>query len=318
MTEETFTIDPVCSTTRDLSRWVPEQFRSHSAFPAGRWRDGPRVPAAEGGLRTNGYFKSAETRGGSATMPLVTIITIVFNGGRTLEQTIQSVLAQDYARIEYLLIDGGSTDDSLDIIRRYSSSIDYWMSENDAGISDAFNRGISLCSGEFHMVLNADDWYEPDAVSKLVARLDHHPQPVIVSAKSRIVDESQNFLKIYTSVPDRLMTGMTLAHNTCLLNTEAVRSVGCYDLLKRVAMDHHLVMRLRKAYGADRIVSIDAIVSNYRMGGVSDKQARKGFLEVRDNVRAYGMSALRANAQFALAVCKHSVSSWLRRIRGAQ
>lgn len=317
MNEPMTGVDPTCATTRDLSRSVPDCFASNTAFPGGRWRDSRQEFVTDGGLRLSGLFKSQAALDADSDMPLVTIITIVFNGGRTLEQAIQSVLAQDYPLIEYLVIDGGSTDNSLEIIGRHSEKIDYWMSAKDAGISDAFNRGIALCCGQYHMVLNADDWYEPDAVSNLVAGLRTTPRPVIVSAASRIVDEQQRFLKIYHSVPGRLMTGMTLAHNTCLIDSDAARSVGAYDLQKRVAMDHHLVMRIRKKFGADRIVSIPAIVSNYRMGGVSDKQARNGFREVRDNVCAYGMSPLRANAQFMLAVFKHALSGWLRLLRSA-
>ncbi|NCR56260.1 MAG: glycosyltransferase, partial [Microcystis aeruginosa L211-07] len=104
----------------------------------------------EGGLRTKGYFKHSYTETSELSekfaVPLVTIITVVFNGEKHLEQTIQSVISQTYNNVEYIIIDGGSTDGTVDIIRKYEEVIDYWVNEPDAGISDAMNKGISLAT----------------------------------------------------------------------------------------------------------------------------------------------------------------------------
>jgi len=103
--------------------------------------------------------------------PLVSIITIVYNGEKHLQQTIESVLGQSYKPIEYLVVDGGSTDNSLSIIRSYGERIARWKSEKDRGISDAFNKGLSMVSGEIIGIINADDWYEPEAVERAVEAL---------------------------------------------------------------------------------------------------------------------------------------------------
>lgn len=105
-----------------------------------------------GGLRTKGIQKISEPE-----KPLITVVTVVFNGEKTLEQTIQSVVNQTYDNVEYIVIDGASTDRTLDIIKKYEDRIDYWQSEPDKGIYDAMNKGIGLANGDFLIFLGADD-----------------------------------------------------------------------------------------------------------------------------------------------------------------
>jgi len=96
-----------------------------------------------GGLRTKGYFKK-----NLSDKPLITIITVVYNGEKHLEETIQSVINQTYSNVEYIIVDGGSNDGSLDIVRKYAHYIDYWVSEPDEGIYDAMNKGWQLANNE--------------------------------------------------------------------------------------------------------------------------------------------------------------------------
>ena len=112
-----------------------------------------------GGLRKKNLFKASENN-----KPLVSIITICLNSEKTLEKSIQSVLNQSYDNIEYLIIDGCSTDKSLEIINSYGNFIDLWISQKDDGIYDAMNKGILLSSGKIIGILNADDEYTKDAV----------------------------------------------------------------------------------------------------------------------------------------------------------
>lgn len=105
-----------------------------------------------GGLRTKGITKTS-----SESQPLITVVTVVYNAESTLEQTILSVINQTYDNVEYILVDGASTDGTLDIIKKYEDKIDYWISEPDKGIYDAMNKGIDLASGDFLVFLGADD-----------------------------------------------------------------------------------------------------------------------------------------------------------------
>src|SRR5258705_5340519 len=100
--------------------------------------------------------------------PLVSIITIVYNGEKYIEDSIRSVINQSYKNIEYIIIDGGSSDNTVSIIKKYEKQIAFWISEKDKGISDAFNKGIAKATGEIIGILNSDDWYERDTVAKAV------------------------------------------------------------------------------------------------------------------------------------------------------
>lgn len=106
----------------------------------------------EGGLRFERQYKESHKDN-----PLVTVITVVYNDGSNLEETIKSVLTQKYKNIEYIIIDGGSNDNTLDVIRKYESKIDYWVSERDFGIYDAMNKGISAANGQWLNMMNSGD-----------------------------------------------------------------------------------------------------------------------------------------------------------------
>lgn len=124
----------------------------------------------EGGLRVQGKApKDAPER------PLVSIVTVVYNGAATLRRTIDSVLGQTYGNIEYILVDGGSSDGTIDIIREYEDRIAYWTSGRDKGIYDAMNKGVSLCTGQWVGLINADDWYERDTVERVLKAAGEDP-----------------------------------------------------------------------------------------------------------------------------------------------
>ena len=117
----------------------------------------------EGGIRTSDNCKQSEPN-----RPLVSVITVVLNGEKYLEQTIKSVLSQTYNNIEYIIIDGQSKDKTLDIIKKHETKIDYWLSEKDGGIYYAMNKGIANANGDIIGILNADDFYSQDTILNVV------------------------------------------------------------------------------------------------------------------------------------------------------
>lgn len=129
----------------------------------------------KGGRRERGGQRSS-----SPFEPLVSIVTVVYNGAATLERTMQSVFAQRYPNIEYIVVDGGSSDGTLDLLRKHEDRLDLWVSERDKGIYDAMNKGVALCTGEWVALINADDWYEPDTVARVVEAARQRPDINIV------------------------------------------------------------------------------------------------------------------------------------------
>lgn len=157
-------LDEGYSTTRLLTQEKPQiintpedKFETVLFLPEGENRKG------EGGLRTKGYFKKSFD-----DKPLISIITVVFNGEKYLEETIKSVINQTYENVEYIIIDGGSSDGTLDIIKKYEERIDYWVSEKDKGIYDAMNKGIDVASGEWLNFMNAGDKLNGKEILKYV------------------------------------------------------------------------------------------------------------------------------------------------------
>jgi glycosyltransferase involved in cell wall biosynthesis len=123
-------------------------------------------------------------------LPLVSIVTPSFNQAAYLEAAIQSVLGQDYPRLEYVIVDGGSTDGSLDIVRRYAERLTHWSSEPDSGQTEAINKGFARATGDILAWLNSDDVYYPGAVREAVAFLQAHPEVGMVYGDAEFINES--------------------------------------------------------------------------------------------------------------------------------
>ena len=200
---------------------------------------------------------------------LVSIITVVYNGEKYLEQTIQSVINQTYKHIEYIIIDGGSTDGTLNIIKQYQEHISYWVSEPDKGLYDAMNKGISIAKGELIGMINSDDWYELNAVEIMVEAYKNNPTKSIFHADRYDIDNNGNktIKKFHPSAFKFKYYGMTYNHPSMFVTKEEYKK-HLYNTELRSLSDNQFVM---ETFLRDRelFYYLDKAIVNYRLDGIS-------------------------------------------------
>ena len=244
--------------------------------------------------------------------PNITVVTICLNAVQTVQRTIDSVVTQDYDKFEYIVVDGGSTDGTTDVIVRNASKITRWISEPDRGISDAFNKAINMSSGEYHIVVNAGDTLCPGALSSLARATGSGI--VCVSGRSEVVHSDGVRARIYRAEPERLVWRMSVPHGGSLVSTPAWREVGGFDLQRAIAMDHDLLLRIWQRYGGDAFRTVPDIVSKYYLGGISHKHIYRAFNEVRQNLERILGSKVRGWVAFSILVAKYQISKRLHRV----
>jgi len=273
-----------------------DKFETMLFLPEGENRKG------EGGLRTKGYFKhsykmvdgkwfitdsdnnpvvpapddiqskikqylssNAQYQSPITELPLITVITVVYNGAKYLEETILSVINQTYPNVEYIIIDGGSTDGTLGIIKKYEDYIDYWVSEKDKGIYDAMNKGITLCFGEIVGIINSDDYYQED-VFKTIIYESYFNNAEIIHGNLVLVNEELKLNKIIYPTLRKLKNRMSLNHPTCFIKRKLYYK-KMFDINFKIAADYELLLYFYLAGKA--FLYVDKTISFMRTGGAS-------------------------------------------------
>lgn len=203
----------------------------------------------------------------SKPMPLVSVVTVVRNRAAPLAQTIESVRAQTYGAIEHIVVDGGSTDDTLDVIRRYEEGLASWTSEPDEGIYDAINKGIRKAAGDYVLILHAADTYEPDFVERLVESASERPDEVVYSSYAhgaRVVQSSVMTDGVF-------LHHLGINHSAFLVPKGVYDRVGLYDAGLRIVSDAIWMRRAREAGVRFHLIQGQGLY--FAEGGLSSAQS---------------------------------------------
>ncbi len=176
----------------------------------------------------------------------ISIITVCFNSDKTIEETFKSVKNQTYEEIEYIVVDGGSKDKTLDIIASHENDIDFWVSEPDNGLYDAINKGIKKATGDFVGILNSDDiFYESNTVEKIADFIKGHPD--IDAVTGDIVQHKNNrIVRKYSSdkwTPEKLKSGFMPPHPSIFIRTKLFEILGYYCTDYKIGADYELIIR---------------------------------------------------------------------------
>jgi glycosyltransferase involved in cell wall biosynthesis len=245
-------------------------------------------------------------------LPRVSIITPSYNQARFLEETIRSVLSQDYPDLEYIIVDGGSTDGSQEVIQRYAGRLAWWVSERDQGQTDAINKGFGRATGEVFAWLNSDDTYLPGAVGEAVEYLQSHAEAGMVYGDANLIDDQG---KIIGRFPARQTDYRSLLRGSVHIPQQAAffrgslwREVGPLDPAFFFAMDYDLWVRLAKI---SQLCYHPQLWANFRLQEQgksvhSDDRCYPEMLRVYRRERGGGFSWLHLRA-----IVRTSIYAWL-------
>jgi len=222
--------------------------------------------------------------------PKISIITITYNSEKTLDDTIKSVLSQNYKNIEYIIVDGNSKDSTIDIVKSYGDKISKFVSEKDSGIYDAMNKGLRLATGDVVGILNSDDFYsDENVIQKIVTVFEENPvdsvfadliyvKPNDLTTTTRYYDSS------YFS-PGKFKYGWMPAHPTFFVKRRIYQQYGLFDTTYKIAADYELLTRFLGRYHISYFYIKEALVT-MRLGGISTRNLKSNFILNHEIIRA--------------------------------
>jgi glycosyltransferase involved in cell wall biosynthesis len=217
------------------------------------------------------------------TNPLISVITVVYNNEKVIERTILSVINQSYANIEYIIIDGASTDKTVDIIKKYSEYLTYWISEPDKGIYDAMNKGINHIHGKWVIFMNSGDIFHSN---KVVENVFHQniPDDKLVIYGNTIVDYvSFQKVKIATN-PPKLWKGMIFYHQSSFTRTDILKKY-CFDISYHIAADYNFFISVWNDFGEEVFYKTNIFISCYDFSGLSNTNRIMSLQERRKTLK---------------------------------
>ena len=213
----------------------------------------------------------------------ISVITACLNAERTLEQTITSVLDQNYPNLEYIVIDGGSSDGTPEIIKKYADKLSRVVSEPDDGIYDAFNKGISMASGDIIGILNADDFHAPWALDTVNRAYGDNPNCDVFFGKVAAIDEEKNCWKVYSlGAASDLIDRMSIPHPATFLPKRTYDNWGLFDTRFKITGDWDYMLGMYLDGAAFK--TIDTALTAFRLSGASSFLSRN---HLRENKTVY-------------------------------
>ncbi len=265
-------------------------------------------------------FDDATVSGNDPSYPRITVVTPSFNQSRYLEKTILSVLNQNYPNLEYIIIDGGSTDGSIDIIRQYERYLAYWVSERDEGQVDALNKGFKRGTGDLFAWQNSDDLYMPGAFLKVAERFSQKPEADVFFGNFWIVDSDDNLIRDIRFTPFSfrcsLMEGIGISNQAAFWRRELFEEFGYLDPSLEFAMD--LDWWLRLGHGKAGFCFIRSHLGCLRLHEETKTSTilNKVGLSERVKIRSkyspevFGTGSKSINASFWKTVCLLRRTAW--------
>ncbi|WP_196596236.1 glycosyltransferase family 2 protein [Pectinatus frisingensis] len=235
----------------------------------------------------------------------ISIITVSYNAARTIEQTIQSVVNQTYDNIEYIIIDGGSTDGTVDIIKKYENKIAYWVSEPDDGIYDAMNKGLGKVTGDVIGIINSDDWYDINTVDNLIQIFRENTNVGVIYGDLIFCDYLGKTL--YRGKPNirKLHKDMTIFHPTVFFRYCLYKQYGGFSDKYIISADYEFVLRL---YNKNiNFYYLQNDLAYFRAGGASEKSLLLGFYEVYKISSMYACPKWKAKINYDYKIYKHKL-----------
>ncbi len=230
-------------------------------------------------------------------LPTITIITAVYNGGRYLEETIQSVIGQTYSNIEYIIIDGGSKDNTVDIIHKYNSQLHYWISEKDKGVYDAWNKGIAKAGGDWIVFLGADDILASNTIiEECVNDLAQAIKNGIRYVYGKINLLSFKGDKLLTTIgkpwpasKKKVFQYMSVTHCGAFHHKTLFSDYGSFNTDFKIAGDYEFT--LREFSRGKEALFIDRVIAIMRIGGLSADLSLK-LTVAKENIKALSLNSL--------------------------
>ena len=210
---------------------------------------------------------------------LVSVLTPCYNSEKTIEKTLQSIEQQTYKNIEYIIIDGGSTDRTLEIIEEHKSILPesfILISEKDNGIYDAMNKGIKLAKGKLIGIVNSDDWYEKDTIEQVVNNYKGNKYEVIYGMQRNFLNGKEKAVFIYHH---DFLSQQMITHPTCFVTKDIYADLGMFDLQYKSAADFEFMLKLWESKKVE-FTPVLHVLSNFQLGGMSSSQ-----IGVRENAK---------------------------------